>query len=224
MHTPDPMGADRFRLERVSTVEALSRSLRQRILEGTLSPGERLREVDVSNHYSVGRYTVRSAFQDLVYRGIAEHTPNRGVSVLLPTPAVVVDLYTYRAALECESVRVLITRGRDLSGPRTALEAFRRLSDDASWAQLLEADLDFHQSVVDGAGSEQMSGAFTTLRDRVMLCLAQLNAGRVGLVQDHEQLLEALATKGVTAAAGAFRTHLYDVALQLGADRRLLRL
>ena len=213
------MAADPLHLSRVSTVEALSRGLRERILDGELAPGRRLREVDMAEAYGVGRYTVRSAFQDLVYRGIAEHVPNRGVSVLVPTPETVLDLYTYRAGLECEAARVVIARGRRIQEPERALAKLRDLRSDSPWRKLIEADLGFHQAVVDGAGSSQMSEAFRTITDRVMLCLSQLSAPQTGVVADHEQLLEALRTSRSATAANAFRQHLYDVVEQQRARR-----
>jgi DNA-binding GntR family transcriptional regulator len=209
-------------LERVSTVDALSRALRRRILEGDLKPGERLRETEVAEHYGVGRYTVRSAIQDLVYRGLAEHLPNKGASVLNPTPEIVHDVYAYRAALECEAARLVSEGHLSLQGPREALEHVKSLSADLPWSDVLESDLAFHQAIVDAAGSSRMSQAFRAIVDQALLCLSQSTNPQSGSVlEEHESLLEALESRDSDRAANALREHLYDIAAQMGAPRAL---
>jgi DNA-binding GntR family transcriptional regulator len=217
------MSAEPLELERVSTVEALSRALRRRILDGGLAPGERLREVEIAEAYGVGRYTVRSAFQELVYRGMAEHAPNRGVSVLEPTASIIRDLYAYRAGLECEAARLIVERGLSLDRSKRALGRLGELPDDAPWRELLEADLAIHRAIVDTVGSSRMSRAFESIVDQVMLCLSRLNAPKAGVVADHERLISALGSGDADAAAGALRAHLYQVVEQMGAGDSVSR-
>jgi DNA-binding GntR family transcriptional regulator len=207
-------------LERISTVDALSRALRRRILDGELKPGERLREVDIAQAYGVGRYTVRAAFQDLVYRGMAESVPNRGVSVLEPTPEVIRDLYAYRAGLECEAARLIVEGERPINGPKAALAALAELPESASWGELLEADLAVHQAIVDAAGSPRISRAFTSIVDQMLLCLSKLSGPRAGVVADHRRLVRALQGNDADKAARTLREHLYDAVEQMGAAER----
>jgi DNA-binding GntR family transcriptional regulator len=204
-------------LERVSTVEALSRALRRRILDGDLAPAERLPEVELSAAYGVGRYTVRAALQDLVYRGMAEHAPNRGVSVLLPTPEIIRDLYAYRTALECEAARMIVEHGRPVDGVKRALSGLADVPTNAPWRELLEADLAVHRAVVDAAGSPHMSRAFESILDQVMLCLSRLHVPRAGVLSDHQRLLRALSSGDPDRAARTLRDHLREAVEQLGA-------
>src|SRR5437867_11218368 len=68
-------------LETVSIVEALEDELARRILDGEFTPGEHLREVELSEQYQVGRHTLRAAFDGLVRRGLLQRARNRGVFV-----------------------------------------------------------------------------------------------------------------------------------------------
>src|SRR3712207_540105 len=77
--TMSPMSAQP--LNRVSTVDALAGALRTQILNGELSPGAQLREVELASAFGVGRYSLRAAMQTLVHEGLLRHEPNRGVFV-----------------------------------------------------------------------------------------------------------------------------------------------
>lgn len=209
-------------LELVSTVEALSRALRRRILEGSLAPGTRLPEAEIAETYGVGRYTVRSALQDLVYRGMAEHAPHRGVSVLEPTTEIVRDVYAFRAGLECEAARLVVER-RSLDQPKRALEVLEAVPHHAPWPEILHADLGFHRAVVDSAGSPRMSRAFEMITDQLMVCLTRVRDPAPGIIADHRQLLKALSAGDADRAAAAFRAHLYAIVDELGAGDGVVR-
>lgn len=205
-------------LNRVSTVDALVDALRRRILDRDLAPGERLREVELSSQYGVGRYTVRAAFQELVFRGMAAHEPHRGVSVLQPTPAVVRDLYIYRAGIECEAARVVVEQRLPLDAVEQALHELEQLPADASWARVLETDLGVHAAIVETAGSPRMTAAFAAIVDQVMLCLSIVSSPRIGIAADHRTLVRALASDDPDDAARRLRAHLYEVVATIEAD------
>src|SRR5690606_21694604 len=55
--------------------------LRRLILSGELPPGERLREVPISERLGVSRTPVREAFRTLAAEGLIDLLPNRSVEV-----------------------------------------------------------------------------------------------------------------------------------------------
>ena len=60
-------------LERVSTVDALVAELRRQVLSGELGPGSQLKEVELSERYGVGRYSLRTAMRVLTDEGLLRH-------------------------------------------------------------------------------------------------------------------------------------------------------
>src|SRR5215470_6357964 len=90
-------------LERVSTVDALARALRRRILDGDLVAGERLVERELTEHYGVARHTLRAALRSLDGEGLIRLEPHRGARVAELTPDGLLDLFELRAALELEA-------------------------------------------------------------------------------------------------------------------------
>ena len=65
----------------LTTVDALTESLRARILGGELRPGTPLREEALSGEYEVARHSLRSALRTLQGEGIVQIEPNRGARV-----------------------------------------------------------------------------------------------------------------------------------------------
>jgi DNA-binding GntR family transcriptional regulator len=60
-------------------VEALEDELEQRVVDGDFAPGEHLREIELADHYQVGRHSFHAAFDGFVRRGLLERGRNRGV-------------------------------------------------------------------------------------------------------------------------------------------------
>ena len=207
-------------LVRVSTVEALERELRRRILEGELTPGLHLREKEIASDYGVGRYTVRSAFQTLVLRGIAVYEPNRGVSVLRPTADVIEDVYKFRAAIESEAARLIIEGNEPLDGVRAALDDLLALPANALSASFAAADVAVHEALVEASGCRRMYAAFLDMADVAILAMktAALHGYSSGILvnsaeakQDHVEILAALESGSADQAVAIIRRHLYEM-------------
>src|SRR3979411_1860926 len=73
--------------------------IREAILGGSVSAGERLNEVQLSKTLAVSRTPVRAALQALAGEGLLDYAPNRAFTVRdFPLPAIVVP-YDIRAGL-----------------------------------------------------------------------------------------------------------------------------
>jgi DNA-binding GntR family transcriptional regulator len=85
---------------RKSLGEDVAERLREAILHGELSPGQRLREEELSVRLEVSRGPVRDAFILLEREGLVRSSRNRGVSVVELTRNDLQEIYTLRSALE----------------------------------------------------------------------------------------------------------------------------
>ncbi|MCP4721991.1 MAG: GntR family transcriptional regulator [Desulfobacteraceae bacterium] len=70
------------------------------ISKGYIKKGDKLKEVSLSKSLNMSRATVKGAFKRLVYEGLAEHEPYKGVSVVNPSPEYIKESYQVRAQLE----------------------------------------------------------------------------------------------------------------------------
>ena len=197
-------------LVRVSTVDAVASELGKRVLDGSLPPGTFIREVQVAEQYGVARHTVRAATQMLVSEGLLRRAPNRGVHVPVLNSEDVVDIFRLRGALESEAVRLLVGTGSPPVGAVAASQALDALPSDATWADVVEADLAFHRGIIEGVGSPRLVRAYATAQAEIKLCMVQLRPHYERpeeVAAEHRGLLVALRSGDSAVAGRAFRRH-----------------
>ncbi len=90
---------------RENLAEAVYRVLREAITDGSLPPGERLREIPLARRFGVSTTPVREALRRLEREGLVEINPRRGAVVPRFEPADIAQLYEAREVLECRAVR-----------------------------------------------------------------------------------------------------------------------
>jgi DNA-binding GntR family transcriptional regulator len=198
-------------LATVSIVEALEDDLERRVLDGEFRPGEHLREVELADEYSVGRHTLRAAFDGLVRRRLLERARNRGVFVRALTVRDLSEIYELRTALEVQAFRALAVRRVVPDAARDAVDRLRTLDSGSPWRLVVESDLAFHRAIVLGAGNARLARAHEDLQSEILLCLAQLVHGYAGVQQltaEHTELLGTIERGRPAAAAAAIRDHL----------------
>jgi len=89
------------------TVEDLVHRIEEDIVFGVHPPGSRLIENRMVERFQVTRHVLRAVFERLAHQGLVEHTHNRGVEVVEPTPGQIDDLYQVREILETSAARMM---------------------------------------------------------------------------------------------------------------------
>jgi DNA-binding GntR family transcriptional regulator len=198
-------------LQVVSTLDALSDSLRRRLLEGELEPGTALGEVELASEYGVARPTARAAIQSLVAEGLLRREPNRSARVPELTADDVRDLFYVRMPLELQVVSTLVKRRLR---PPTAEAAVRRLEGlprRAPWDEVVEADMDFHTALVEATESPRLERVYASLQAEIRLCMVQLRPAyddTAVVAAEHRELLEAIVAGPKRAAVRLMTEHL----------------
>ena len=198
-------------LETVSIVEALEDELARRILDGELTPGEHLRELELSEQYHVGRHTLRASFDGLVRRGLLQRARNRGVFVREFTEQDLAEIYELRTALEAQAFRTLAARRTVPEAAREAMSRYSTLDSRSARRLIVDADLAFHRAIVVATGNARLARAFENLQAEIELCLAQLAKSYASvreLATQHAELLEAIESGRPATAEAAIRAHL----------------
>jgi DNA-binding GntR family transcriptional regulator len=81
-------------------VEKIVNDLTEKILNGPLSPGERIAEKDLATVFGTSRGPVREALQKLEARGLICITPNVGARVAFYTLSDFINLFLARECME----------------------------------------------------------------------------------------------------------------------------
>jgi DNA-binding GntR family transcriptional regulator len=208
-------------LDVVSTLDALSSSLRTRLLDGQLAPGTAIGEVELASEYGVARPTARAAIQALVAEGLLRREPNRSARVPQLTANDVRDLFYVREALELQVVATLVERHEPPAAAEEAVRRLERLPRRAPWAEVVEADMDFHTALVEASGSPRLERVYSSLQSEIRLCMVQLKPSYddvTAVAAEHRDLLEAIANGPKRTALKLMSEHLAMAVRDLTGD------
>jgi DNA-binding GntR family transcriptional regulator len=185
-------------------------ALRERIVDGSYAPGERLTEDRLAADFGVSRNPVREALRTAEAEGFVRVLPRRGVVVASPDESAVRDLFVVRARLEPLAARLAATRAStdDVAGLRALLaeaEVATRTGDLAEVARLNSA---LHRRVIDVGGNVWLS-ALTGPLYRHVQWVFRLGAARRAphSWSEHVRLVEAIAAGDPDAAERAAEQH-----------------
>jgi GntR family transcriptional regulator of vanillate catabolism len=135
--------------------------LRDLILKGAFSPGERLAEIPLADRLGASRTPVRLALSSLQHEGLIEASPSGGYQMRRFTPQEVADAIRVRGVVEGFAARLLAEQGptrqllRDLKlclddGDKAVNKAEMSLDDYAAYVDMNDR---FHRLIMDGAGN-----------------------------------------------------------------------
>jgi DNA-binding GntR family transcriptional regulator len=163
------------------------------ILDGTLRPGERLRDADCETWLGVSRTPIRVAIAKLEQVRLAEISARRATSVVVPRREVAVDLLAVGCAL---LAAVVASAGHD---ERTGLD--RRLSGLVDDCRARSSSADGSVEEVDAVG-DSWAAVWSAVDDNVFGRLAVRHARRLTLPLRHH--LRELSADDLDVVADVF--------------------
>ncbi len=185
--------------------DSVYQRLLEAINEGTLVPGERLRDDEISSWLGASRTPIREALARLEQDGLVESAPNSYTRVANLSSVEAGEAYVIVAALQALAARLAAEACNTADVAR-----LRELSDRYDWAlwradisEALAADEALHQLIVQRAGNDQLQRLMT--RVRWMERHAWPSLADRATSQAHESLLTALADSDPTLAELAAR-------------------
>jgi GntR family transcriptional regulator, vanillate catabolism transcriptional regulator len=141
--------------------------IREMILQGELSPGQRVREVELANRLGVSRTPVRESLPILAREGVLTQLDTRGFVVRAFTARDIMDAIDVRGVLEGLAARMLAEQGPPRRLINSLHDSLREGDEIFSKGHLLESDearygdmnKQFHCLIVEGAGSKVVTEA-----------------------------------------------------------------
>lgn len=209
-----------FRVPRTSTVDLIAVELRNAIFSGALPVGSQIGEVDISSQLGVSRSPLREATQRLVQEGLLTATPGRGLRVSKIGPQHVADLYAARLAIESASLRIIMQRHDSdaITQLDEALETLADVSKGTDARAIGNADIAFHEALVDAAGSRRLSLYMSTLVIETRIASFSSPDGyavRRSVSPTYRTLLDAIGAGDVDAAVSALALQFDDAVSRL---------
>lgn len=206
-------------IRKKTLAEVIIAQLRQRIVDGSYTPGAQLSEVELANRFDTSRGPVREAMQRLVQEGLLVSHPHRGVFVPELTYDDINDLFVARGAVERAAMLELIGHGvpaKTLARLEQQLDEMTLAIEVEDWSGLAAADLAFHEAIVEAARSPRLNRMYSGLAGETRLGLNILVSsfeGRADYVEEHRRIFDLLAS-GDRAGLLAELDHHFRVSLE----------
>ena len=209
-----PGAQDAF--EPVNTVsealdEQVYRWVRERIVDGTLKPGERIRERVLADELGVSRVPIREAFPRLESEGYIKSLHRRGVIVAPVTLQDVIELFTVRSSLEVLTARLAAKEcadGANGSGLRMTLAAAEHAVAAGDQTRIAEATSQLHDDLLTLASCRLLSDLMTPVSGRVRrLFHIVVDRDNTTVHREHEALCAAVLAGQVELSAALAFAH-----------------
>ncbi len=205
-----------YQIRRTSTVDQVAGALRMRILRGELPPGTPLREISLAEAMGVARNTVREGVRRLEAERLVTHRIHRGAVVATLTQTDIGEIFEVRRFLEFEAMQRC--SAADIRGFTALAEDMVGLVSGGDAALIVDADMRFHQSLVDSLANSRLSAFFAnTLAElRIAQCLAETGNASVWAPL-HLEVCRLLERGDRRAATELLAAHFADTEALLAA-------
>lgn len=208
---------------------AATELIREAILDGRLSPGQRLKEEELARELGISRTPVREALLMLSAEGLVDATPNRGATVRTHTAHDLDDLYELRALLEGHATRRAATRLSEdgIDGLRASCQRFDALleKEDLDLRELVRENMLFHGAILDGADSARLAALVRKVIDLPLVYRSYIwyspEQQRIS-GHYHAQITRALEARDAERAELIMKEHIYEARDHLVAHVREL--
>lgn len=187
--------------------------VRDMIIAGELTPGERVSEPALCERFGVSRTPLREALKVLAAEGLVQLLPRRGARVAQITAEEVEELFPIMGVLEGLAAERAAERATaaDLARLKALHDEMRAryaAGDQGGYAKLNRA---IHEAIFAIAGSGELTSQYQQMMVRIhasrFVARSSPEDWRTA-VEDHERLMTALAARDGVAAFGIMRAHL----------------
>jgi len=196
--------------------EKICKILRKSIIHGTLSPGERLVESDLSEKHSVSRGMIREALTLLSNEGFTTITPNKGATVAKISTQDLKDFYQLLAILERKATEWATSNtigGQidKLIGINDSIKA-AMISDSETklqdWGKL---NLSFHRFFWDRCKNDKLGWLVEMIRQRTFRYRTTLFmiTSYDEYLEDHTQIIDSVMKKNPVKAGQIMEEHVH---------------
>jgi len=216
--TVDPLVS----LDRSTLRERALEALRAAITSGQYRPGDHLGEVDLAKHLGVSRGTVREALRHLQQEGLVTQG-NRGMlRVNSLSPEEVRELFQVRAALEGLAVAGIMASPDRQAAVNSLRDAISGLDTGGSFADRVQADLEFHLLLCRLAGNSMLVDAWRHLEGRIRVAIMNGgpdNAPAMMSKDRHAPIVDAIESGDLAAAVSVVEEHMSAAASHFADSR-----
>lgn len=210
-------------LNRIPLLDFTIDALRKAIINGEISPGERLDEVSIATRLNISRPTIREAMRQLEHEGLLTRIPFRGTFARQFTRHEIEELNSLRGVLEAYAAEIIIQSGKHSPGHLAPLfeivQQMEKISSEEGGDRTVDLHISFHRTLVMIANNKLLSNIWTILAQQFLVALriSQLSYVASGegskIAKAHQVIIDALLSGDVEQARDVIRMHVSDSGL-----------
>ena len=181
----------------LSLKDRVYQNIKFQIMRGTLKPGTRLLEKELSKAMNISRAPIREAFNRLEKEGFITIIPRKGAAVSNITTQMIEDIFEIRESLESLAVKKFIGK-ISIEKLEKVGDSFRKFIDKPTNAenciQYLALDKKFHDLLSQNCGNKKLIELLANLQEQIHW-LRNISLKRItfaGSIKEHLAIIEAL--------------------------------
>jgi len=133
--------------------ESIAARLREEILGGRITPGEKIVEGRWARQYGVAQVSIREALNILTAEGFVTKGHGRSARVLKLGDADIIHIYQVRGALEGLAARIIVQRNLPLDDLEAALHGIEEAVKQDDLRKVVESVQHFHIHLLEKSGN-----------------------------------------------------------------------
>jgi DNA-binding GntR family transcriptional regulator len=205
-------------------------ALRAELLNGLLTPGQRLKLIELAERFDVSQSVVRESLTRLAEQGLVTTTPQRGFRVRELSIPDISSLTEARVLIESMSLRLAVERGdvrweTQVVATHHMLERTPVARGDGSFNEAWPlAHQEFHRALLAGCGNPRLEAVANSLRDSAELYRrwywVLADDHQRDLAGEHRQLRDLALARSAEPAIATLTEHIDRAPRQLIAYAR----
>ncbi|MBL8928116.1 MAG: GntR family transcriptional regulator [Pseudonocardia sp.] len=204
----------------VTRRDAVLAELRSAILNGKLVPGDRLKEVQLSQELGVSRPTLREAIYQLIHEGLLVQEAYKGVTVASIDAATINDIAVVRSSLEIIAAKAIAAdkNGAARVALQKAWDEYEDAAASGDRARENAAHLALHETIWMESGNVMLQRIWPIVSASVNLALSTDDAVRHDDERNrrmHRELVRAILHNHQRGITTAVRNHIQTSAAEL---------
>jgi len=202
------------------SADAVTDTLRDLILAGSLGIGVPLKQEVLAKRFGVSRIPVREALKRLEAEGLVDHTPHQGSVVAAQSIPQLLEALDIRVGLEARALKLAIPnmKAADFKAAREIINRYDGSESPREWSEL---NLEFHLALYRPCGRRKLLRMIEDLVRGMGIHLRALQSYKVGRKvpqEEHRLILRACQDKDVALAVRLLERHIEQTQAVLRAQ------
>lgn len=200
----------------VSIREKIYDKIRNDIIFGRLSPGERLIEKKLAEELQASRGPIREALLQLVSEGFLSFTRNKGIRVSKLTLEQIDEIYSLRSVLEGYAVRLTAEKinKKNVIYLKSLHRSLITATKNDSLTDWTNCNIAFHKFFIENSGNNHLINMLDALRSRTYrysIITITIPGAKETFIKGHQHIIRACESRDAETAQKHMQHHMEQV-------------